>query len=75
MKHIDVKDIFSDPFYIGKTVTVCGWVRTSRDSKNISFLEEGFGFRPRHEARSVRQSERRLRREREERRRDQRDFR
>ena len=39
MKHIDVKEIFNNPFYIGKTVTVCGWVRTSRDSKNISFLE------------------------------------
>ncbi|MBR5059352.1 MAG: asparagine--tRNA ligase [Clostridia bacterium] len=47
MKHIDIKDIFSDPFYIGKTVTVCGWVRTSRDSKNISFLEinDGTSFR------------------------------
>ena len=47
MKHIDIKDIFSDPFYVGKTVTVCGWVRTSRDSKNISFLEinDGTSFR------------------------------
>ena len=24
MKHIDVKEIFNNPFYIGKTVTVCG---------------------------------------------------
>ncbi|MBO7502880.1 MAG: asparagine--tRNA ligase [Clostridia bacterium] len=48
MKHIDVKDIFSDPFYIGKTVTVCGWVRTSRDSKNISFLEINDGTTFKH---------------------------
>lgn len=48
MKHIDVKEIFNNPFYIGKTVTVCGWVRTSRDSKNISFLEINDGTTFKH---------------------------
>ncbi len=38
MKHIDVKDIFSNKDYLGKSVTVCGWVRTARDSKNVAFL-------------------------------------
>lgn len=48
MKHIDIKDIFSNSFYIGKIVTVCGWVRTSRDSKNVSFLEINDGTTLRH---------------------------
>ena len=25
--------------YIGKTVKVAGWIRTSRDSKNFAFIE------------------------------------
>lgn len=39
MKHTDVKVILTDSEYIGKEVTVCGWVRTSRDSKNMAFIE------------------------------------
>ncbi len=40
MKHIDVKELFSNSeSYKNKTVTVCGWVRTWRDSKAISFIE------------------------------------
>ena len=39
MKHIDIIDIFKDSAYIDTSVTVCGWVRTSRDSKNMAFLE------------------------------------
>lgn len=39
MKHIDIKEIFANKDYIGKEVTVCGWVRTSRDSKNMAFME------------------------------------
>ena len=39
MKHIDLKQIVCDKSYIGKTVDVCGWVRTSRDSKNVAFAE------------------------------------
>lgn len=39
MKHIDIKEILKDASYIGTQVTVCGWVRTSRDSKNMAFIE------------------------------------
>ncbi len=39
MKHIDIKDILNDKTYLGKTVTVCGWVRTFRDSSQVAFLE------------------------------------
>lgn len=39
MKHTDVREILTDLAYIGKEVTVCGWVRTSRDSKNMAFIE------------------------------------
>lgn len=39
MKHIDIKEILKDSSYIGTQVTVCGWVRTSRDSKNMAFIE------------------------------------
>ena len=38
MKHTDIKDVFADKAFLGKTVTVCGWVRTARDSKNMAFL-------------------------------------
>lgn len=40
MKRIELKILqknFAD--YDGKTVTVCGWARTVRDSKNIGFIE------------------------------------
>ena len=39
MKHTDIKVILKDASYIGTQVTVCGWVRTSRDSKNMAFIE------------------------------------
>ncbi len=39
MKHIDLALIKKDEKLIGQTVTVCGWVRTSRDSKNVAFAE------------------------------------
>lgn len=39
MKHNDIKEILKDASYIGTQVTVCGWVRTSRDSKNMAFIE------------------------------------
>ena len=48
MKHTDIREIFADPAALeGKSVTVCGWVRTARDSKNISFIElnDGTAFR------------------------------
>ena len=40
MKHIDIKDLLVNPEkYIDGEVTVCGWVRTARDSKTVSFIE------------------------------------
>ena len=40
MKHTDIKLIFNDPSkYVGQSLTVCGWVKTSRESKNVAFVE------------------------------------
>ena len=39
MKRIDIKALFSAPPADGATVTVCGWAKTVRDSKNIGFIE------------------------------------
>lgn len=39
MKHIDIKTVFSNEELINKKVTVCGWVRTARNSKNVAFIE------------------------------------
>ena len=39
MKHTDIYDAFHDEALIGSVLTVCGWVRTSRDSKNMAFIE------------------------------------
>ena len=47
MKHIDIIDIMKGDF-IGQKVTVCGWVRTSRDSKNMAFLELNDGTTLKH---------------------------
>ena len=38
MKHIDIRDIMENGAYVGQEATVCGWVRTARDSKNMAFL-------------------------------------
>ena len=48
MKHTDIKDILTDAAFIDKQVTVCGWVRTSRDSKNVAFLEMNDGTSLKH---------------------------
>ncbi len=48
MKHIDIVKLYNDPAYIGQAVTVCGWVRTSRDSKNVAFLELNDGTSLKH---------------------------
>ena len=48
MKHIDIVALYNDPAYIGQQVTVCGWVRTSRDSKNVAFLELNDGTSLKH---------------------------
>ena len=38
MKHTDISEIFSNASLIGSEATVCGWVRTARNSKNVAFL-------------------------------------
>lgn len=48
MKHTDLRAIFDDAAYLGQEVTVCGWVRTSRDSKTMAFLELNDGTTFRH---------------------------
>lgn len=39
MKHTDIKEVLEKKELLGKEVTVCGWVRTSRESKNMAFAE------------------------------------
>lgn len=48
MKHLDIVELTSDKKYIGTVVEVCGWVRTSRDSKNMAFLEVNDGTTLKH---------------------------
>lgn len=48
MKHTDIIDVMQNAEFIGKEVTVCGWVRTSRDSKNMAFLELNDGTSLKH---------------------------
>ncbi|KAI4453794.1 aspartyl/lysyl-trna synthetase [Holotrichia oblita] len=49
MKHTDIAEILSKSgHFIGKNVTVCGWVRTSRDSKNVAFIELNDGTSLKH---------------------------
>ncbi len=48
MKHTDIKMVQTNGEYLGKTVTVCGWVRTARDSKNMAFIELNDGTSLKH---------------------------
>lgn len=48
MKHIDIKEIMTTDIHLQKEVVVCGWVRTSRDSKNMAFLELNDGTTLKH---------------------------
>lgn len=48
MKHIDIRIIATDKNYEGQEVVVCGWVRTSRDSKNMAFIELNDGTTLKH---------------------------
>ena len=48
MHHTDIYEIMKDAALIGEKVTVCGWVRTSRDSKNMAFLELNDGTTLKH---------------------------
>ena len=48
MKHIDIKEVFADKALAGTDVTVCGWVRTARNSKNVAFIELNDGTSLKH---------------------------
>ena len=39
MKHIEICSVLKNGDLVGKTVTVCGWVRTFRESAAVAFLE------------------------------------
>lgn len=39
MENTDIKLVLADSGLVGKDLIVCGWVKTSRNSKNILFLE------------------------------------
>ena len=40
MKHTDIKELFDKPEkFVDKDVVVCGWIRTLRESKTVSFIE------------------------------------
>ena len=48
MKHIDISEIFKNSALLETEVTVCGWVRTSRDSKSMAFIELNDGTTLKH---------------------------
>lgn len=48
MKHTDIAALFSNESFLNKNVVVCGWVRTSRESKNVIFLEINDGTSLKH---------------------------
>ena len=40
MKRIEISKLFSDSDkFVGSEVHVCGWIRTIRNSKDLSFIE------------------------------------
>lgn len=48
MKHTDIVEIFENKDLIGTETVVCGWVRTSRESKNMAFIELNDGTSLKH---------------------------
>lgn len=48
MKHTDISEIFKNSDLLETQVTVCGWVRTSRDSKSMAFIELSDGTTLKH---------------------------
>lgn len=48
MKHVDIIEVMTDESFVGKEVTVCGWVRTARDSKTMAFIELNDGTTLKH---------------------------
>ena len=44
-----IKEVFLKSSELdGKSISVCGWVRTSRDSKNMAFIELNDGTTLKH---------------------------
>ena len=39
MKRTTIRELYKGEGFGGKTVTLCGWVRTLRDSKAFGFIE------------------------------------
>jgi asparaginyl-tRNA synthetase len=48
MKHTDIVELFTDKSYVNTKITACGWVRTTRDSKNMAFMEINDGTTLKH---------------------------
>lgn len=48
MKHTDISEIFKNSDLLETQVTVCGWVRTSRNSKSMAFIELNDGTTLKH---------------------------
>ena len=48
MKHIDIYDVLNDESYLETEATVCGWIRTRRESKNVAFVELNDGTSQKH---------------------------
>ena len=40
MERVQIKEIFrNQKDYVGKEISVCGWIRQIRDSKKLGFIE------------------------------------
>ena len=39
MEHKDIKLVLQDGKYVGEDLTICGWVKSIRNSKNVYFVE------------------------------------
>ncbi|MBR5759643.1 MAG: asparagine--tRNA ligase, partial [Thermoguttaceae bacterium] len=48
MKHTDIYDVINDSSLLNQSTTVCGWVRTSRNSKTVAFIELNDGTSLKH---------------------------
>jgi len=48
MKHTDIADLFGGAIKVESKITVCGWVRTFRESKTMTFLEINDGTTFKH---------------------------
>ncbi len=48
MKHTDIAELFSNISFLDTDVTVCGWIRTCRESKSMAFLEINDGTSLKH---------------------------